>query len=263
MDFLLECIGFPPGTDADDLIRRVRDQGESVPWRGDPSSHRRLLLADGLELRLDREVDQDFWTLLPHFKVPYRLRVAVESLVAVPDSPFDALLIGWAAPPAPEAPESDGQGAYRLAAWLTDARRLPRQLRQGHVLAVGVAGFALEVSYVGPNEGVRDRDILELPHGAFVAPLTGSDSPGGCSEVSLRVKEIRHLRNPITGLTVDVLITDAPERPLLLFLSPWQLFNDGLLQARPGWRIEGTFLFTGRIEGGLPGPRRRLKRAFG
>lgn len=263
MDFLLECIGFPPATDADELISRVRHEGEPVPWRGNPRSHLRLPLADGLELRLDREEGQDFWTLLPHFKVPYRLRVAVESIVTVPDSPFDALLIGWASPPAPEAPESEGRGAYRLAAWLTDARRLPRRLAQNHVLAIGIAGFALEVSYVGPNEGVRDRRILELPHGAFVTPLTGSDNPGGCSEVSLRVKEIRHLRNPITGLIVDVLVADAPERPLLLFLSPWQLFNDGLPPARPGWRIEGTFLFTGRIEGGLPRRKRRLERAFG
>ena len=57
--------------------------------------------------------------------------------------------------------------------------------------------------------------------------------------------------------------SDAPGRPLLLFVSPWQLSTDGLPAPRPGWRIEGHFLFTGVIAGGLPGPRRAITRSFG
>ena len=260
MEFLLECIGFSPNENPDQLVERARVEGEAVPWRGDPDNHRRLALGGGLELRVDREPGQDFWSLLPHFRSRQRMRVAVESLRAVPDSPFDALLTGWVAPPVPaESGPAQTPGAYRLTTWLTDARRLPRRLPAGHVLAVSVAGFALTVEYVGPNSGVSDPRWLECRRGAHVAPLGGADAPGGCSEVSLRVREIRHLRNAVTGRPVDLVVTDAPERPLVLFLSPWQLARDGLPAPRPGWRIEGAFLFTGTIAGGLPrpGPRTR------
>ncbi len=267
MEFLLECIGFPPDLDRDALVHRVRTGGEAVAWRGDPENHKRLPLGGGLELRLDREPGQDFWTLLPYFRVPHRLRVGVSSLRNVEDSPFDALLTGWACPPSPLEPEpawgSDAPGAYQIATWLTDARRLPRRIPPGHVLAVSVAGFALHVEYVGPNSGVRDVTILERPRGASIAPLGGHEDPGGCSNVSLRIREIRHLRNPLSGEAVDVLLTDAPGRPLLLFVSPWQLRTDGLPAPRPGWRIEGHFLFTGVIAGGLPGRGRGAPRSFG
>ena len=93
-------------------------------------------------------------------------------------------------------------------------------------------------------------------------PLGDPEAPGGCSELSLRIKSIRHLLNPMSGRQVAILETDAPGRPLLLFVSPWQLAEEGLLAPRPGWRIEGTFLFSGTVSGGLPrtrlGPRERL-----
>jgi len=254
VDFLLECIGFPPDYDTDALVERVRSEGEPVAWRGDPENHLRLPLGEGLELRLDREPGQDFWTLLPHFRVPHRLRVAVDEVRTIPDSPFDALLTGWASPPSPYERRELGMtepGAFRLSTWLTDARRLPSKLELGHVLAISIAGFALEVSYVGPNAGVKDQAILERRRGALVEPLGGALNPGGCSDVSVRVKSLQRLRNQLTGETVELVVADAPERPLLLFLSPWQLRMDGLPTPRPGWRIEGTFMFTGRIAGGV------------
>ncbi len=262
MDFLLECIGFLPEDDPESLAELALREGEAAPWRGDPDRHRRLDLGGGLELRADREEGQDFWTVLPHYQVPHRMRVAVEQLQLVPDSPFDALLSGWACPP-PPGEVTDAPGAYRLTTWLSDARRLPRSLPAGHVLAVSVAGFALDVTYVGPNDGVRDQAILERERGAFVAPLGAGDAPGGCCDVSLRIREIRHVRNRVTGRAVDVLVCDAPDRPLTLFTSPFQLEHDGYEAPRPGWRIEGTFLFTGHVSGGLRGPRREAGRAFG
>ena len=73
------------------------------------------------------------------------------------------------------------------------------------------------------------------------------------------MRAVRHLSNPLTGRPVDLLEVDAPERPLHLFVSPWQLREQGFDAPRPGWRIEGTFFFTGRIAGGLPGPRARAR----
>lgn len=269
MDFLLECIGFPPTYDLAQLEAMILADGEPIAWRGAPEDHRRLDLGNGLELRMEREGIGKPWSILPHFRASSRLRVAVESIRRLPDSPFDALLNGWAAPEVP-SPEIDWTlggrtpaGAYQLACFLTDARRLPNRLRRGQVLAVSVAGFALDVSYIGPNSGMSTPELLEAPRGALIAPLGGEQDPGGCAEVSLRIKELKHLSNPITEKPVDLLEADAPGRPLQLLISPWQLEQDGHAIPRPGWRIEGTFLFIGRIAGGLGGPSRKTGRAFG
>ena len=277
MDFLLECIGFPPDHPLDELVERVRAEGESAPWRGPADMHMRLALGGGLELRADRDEESGIWSILPHFQSNRRLRVAVDEIRSVPDSRFDALLVGWAAPPiraeeklsATEIEEradtltAHAPGAYPLSTYLTDARRLPARLPQGHVLAVSVAGFALDVSYLGTNSGVFDRSVLELESGASIRPLGAADDPGGCAEVSLRIQEVLHLENPITKVRFDRLEVDAPARPHTLFVSQWQLDQDGLPPPRPGLRVEGTFMFSGRIAGGLPGPKRRARGNFG
>jgi hypothetical protein len=48
-----------------------------------------------------------------------------------------------------------------------------------------------------------------------------------------------------------------------LFVSRWQLEADKLPAPRPGLRIEGSFLFTGRLAGGLPGPKQTARHSFG
>jgi hypothetical protein len=263
VDFLLECIGFPPDYPLDDLIQRVLEEGEPAAWRGDPARHRRLVLGGGLELRLDKDHGQKHWNLLPHYQVSHRLRVAVDEIRALPDSPFDALLIGWAVPPLEADEPRTRPGAYRVSAYITDARRLPKNLPPGHVLALSVAGFALDVTYIGPDEGARDPQILDEECGASIRPLGAPGDPGGCAEVSLRIQSIRHLANPITGIPVEALEVDAPGRPLELFASRWQMEKDGLPPPRPGWRIEGTFMISGRIAGGLPGPGQQARESFG
>ena len=55
VDFLLECIGFPPGYDLDALAGEVRARGEPVPWRGKSGEHLRLAIGGGLEVRLDTD----------------------------------------------------------------------------------------------------------------------------------------------------------------------------------------------------------------
>lgn len=252
MDFLLECIGFPPHTDLAELAARIRREGEAVALRGPRGEHRRLSFPGGLEVRLDREEGAANDSLWPYYDVPRRLRVAVDGLRRVPDSPFDALLTGRANPPLPEDPWCEANGEeYPLSAYLCDARRLPRQLPRGHVLAVSIAGFALDVSYVGPNEGVQNPYLAEEPGGAVLLPLEGSEQPGGCMELSLPVRAIHHLENPLTHEPIEMVEADAPGRPLDLFLSRWQLRNHLLPLPRPGWRIEGAFLFNGRASGGL------------
>lgn len=245
LDFLLECVGFPPSYDRDELVALVERSGEPTAWRGPQGVHKRLPLGDGLELRLDQDEQQEFANLWPHYEVPWRMRVAVERLTAIPDQPHDVLLHGTANPPLP------GEGAwspdsFRLASYLSDRRRLPRVLPRGHVLAVSVAGFALDVSSIRPPTETSE---------ARFAPLGAADEPGGCMDVSARVRRVRHLRNPITGIAVRLVEVDAPGRALPLFVSAWQLEEDGLPLPRPGWQVDGCFVFTGRVAGGLPAPR--------
>jgi len=258
MDFLLECIGFPPDHDLDALAHLAREGGESVAWRGPAGEHLRLDLGDGLELRMDREEGSAHWTLLPYFRANHRLRVAVETLERPADSPFDVLVTGWANPPARAAGAEPGAESWHLSATLTDARRVPLDLIRGHVLGLALAGFALDVEDVlPPSESSSGAGE------AWIGVVGGADAPGGCVELSLPVRSVRELANGMTGAAVVQIEVDAPGRPLELFVSPWQLEADGLLAPSPGSRIEGIFLLSGRVAGGIDGPSRRVGRAFG
>src|SRR6185369_9090068 len=210
VDFLLECIGFPPDTQLDDIVARVLEDGEPAAWRGAPEHHRRLGLGGGLEIRIDKEPGRRFWTVLPHYQVGHRLRVAVDEIRALPDSPFDALVHGWAAPPL-DAEEARLQpGSYRLSAFVTDARRLPPRLPFGHVLALSIAGFALDVTRIGPEPGSGRAALPSEEPGTRIVPLGAPGDPGGCSDVALRILRIVHLENRITGVPVEILEVDAP-----------------------------------------------------
>jgi hypothetical protein len=254
VDFLLECIGFAPDHDLAELARTARERGEPVAWRGPHGEHYRLPLGGGLDLRIDREDEASPWTLYPHFQSAHRLRMSIEGVCTLPDSPYDALVSGWANPPLDGAPEESPE-AYPLSIVLTDRRRLPRGLESGHVLAVSIAGFALDVEFVG-NEGGQVEDGKRLlPGGGWIQPLGGVEDPGGCVELSLQ--------NSMTGAEVAMLEVDTPGRPMLLFTSPWQLQCDGLPSPEPGSRVVGTFLLTGRIAGGLASPTKKLGRVFG
>ncbi|MEX1024289.1 MAG: hypothetical protein WD226_04350 [Planctomycetota bacterium] len=264
MDFLLECIGFPPDVDVDALAARIRAEGEPVAYRGPGGEHLKLRLPGRIELRLDREADDLVTQVFPYYDVPRRLRVRVARVERLLDSPFDALLVGSANPPLPdeEAADRRPESEYALATYLTDARRLPGHVSQGHVLAVSVAGFALDVESSAPDERAPDERAPDErapdaraqhdPEAAFIAPLTDPSAPSGTVALSLVVERVRRVTNPWSGEEFLALEVAAPERALDLFVSRWQLAADGLDEPQVGWRIAGTFLFTGRVSGGLP-----------
>ena len=262
MDFLLECIGFPPNQDLDELVELARSRGEAVAWRGPRGEHLRLELGGGLELRIDREEGSGPWTLYPYFRAEDRRRLAVESVRPLPDSPSDALVTGWADPPL-DGDARSSSDSYLLSAILTDARRLPRDLERGHVIAVSLAGFALDVEQLGGAPQREPEKTRCFSDGGWLAPLGGSDDPGGCVELSLCIANTRRLINPLTGAEVEVLEAEVPDRALVLFASPWQLTGDRLPPPRPGSWIRGVFLLTGRVAGGLPSATEHVGRAFG
>lgn len=259
----MECIGFPPDQDLAAVARLARARGERVAWRGPTGDHWRLALGGGLEVRLDREEDRPFWSLTPYFQSAQRVRVAIENLAYADDAPDDALVAGWANPPVGLHPETPSPESYPVRALVSDSRRLPKRLERGHVIALSLAGFALDVTYVGPDGGARDPLIPGLPYGAGIQALGDDGDPGGCLEVSLRVKAVRTLENPLTGRLVDLVEVETPGRALPFFVSPWQLEVDRLPRPRAGLRIEGTFYLCGRIAGGLGGPSRIVGERFG
>src|SRR5262245_50093416 len=77
MDFLLECIGFPPDTDLSGLAAHIRGKGERSALRGPAGEHLRVPISGGLEVRLDREAGQEHDSLWPYYEAPRRLRVAL------------------------------------------------------------------------------------------------------------------------------------------------------------------------------------------
>lgn len=281
MEFLLECIGFPPSHDFAGLAHHAARHGSPVAWRGPAGLHKSLELGDGLALHVDREEGEQGLSLFPFVRSACRLRVAVESLRTPPDSPCDAIVVGWVLAPKPSpsdcisggplgiAPllgaENDseyhpgagirglGLGSTRLSALLTDARLLPKRIPAGHVLAVGLAGFAIHVDQLQAD---ADRTLM-------IRPLNGPDDPAGCVEIAAPITGITELRNPLTGARIQRVEIDLDGRALGLHLSPWQLFEDGLRPARVGDRIEGTFLLSGRVLGGLPSVRRKVGACFG
>lgn len=255
VDFLLECIGFPPDHPLEELVDRVLTAGEPAPWRGDARDHRRLALGSGLELRMDRSAASRPWNLLPHYQPMRRLRVSVDDLRPLPDSPFDVLLQAWVAPPVDPAERRLRKGAYRLGVNLVDARKLPNAIDYGHVLAVQAAGFALDIASIHPR--------ADATHEPWVRPLSGENDPGGCADLSLGIRGISRFTNPITGLEIQALELDAPEFPLTVFLSPWELERNGLEAPRAGGTITGSFLFLGTIAAGIGQPARSVGRNFG
>jgi hypothetical protein len=260
MDFLLECVGFPPDQDQERLVALARQAGERAPWRGATGEHLRVALGHGLELRVDRERGARHWTALPYFESTRRTRVALERVQALPDSTADALLEGWAHPPLPGG-EGDGQSldAWRLSMILTDARRLGVDLSPGAVLALSMAGFALNVDDVWRVD-VADGQAVRP---SSVRPLGRNEEPGGCVEITARVRSARDLANPLTERSVRLLELELPGKPLEVFVSPWQLEQDGLVLPGQGDWLAGVFLLTGRLAGGLASPAARLGRAFG
>jgi len=264
VEFLLECIGFPPEVDVDRLVELSRTRGERAPWRGPAGEHLRLALGGGLEIRADRESDGDPWSVHPFFQCEHRMRLAVETVRKAPDSRYDAMVIGWANPPI-EGHPSNSPDAYPISAIVTDARRLPRSMERGHVLAVSVAGFALDVECIGSlaHCSARKQPMRRFEQGGWVQPIGGTEDPGGCVELMLRIDRIEERTNPLTEARVALLETATPERPLTLFASPWQLDVDDLQPPRAGDWIRGVFLLTGRITGGLQTASERLGARFG
>jgi hypothetical protein len=261
MDFLLECIGFPPDQDPAEIVELALAHGERAAWRGPKGDHWRLALGGGLELYVDREGRASAWSIHPCFASRHRLRLAIETARELPDSPCDALISGWGNPPVGADP-STSRDAYMLSALLNDARILPRDLRRGHVLAVALAGFALDVESARGSGG-RPPPTRRFPDGGWIQPLGATEDPGGCVELDLGVRSVARLLNPLTKHAVAAIEADAPGRPLTLFTSPWQHDLDGVPRPAPGTRIRGTFLLSGRVAGGLPSAAERLGASFG
>ena len=233
LDFLLDCIGFPPSHDFPSLARHAEELGHPVAWRGPGGLHRSLAVAPGVAVHVDREEHEHVASLSPFALAEGRLRVAVEALRPSPDSPCDTILHGRLLQDddlvAGDLSTSKGlflPAAHAIDAVLADGRLLPRHLPHGHVLALTLAGFGIHVEALEP-----DRSSAAHYH---LAVLEGSDVPAGCIELSARIVELATFTNELAQAPFHrAVVALGPERDprtvrLALYLIPWQLFDCGL-----------------------------------
>lgn len=267
MDFLLECVGFPPDWPLRRLVDAAQARGEPAAWRGPAATHKSLRLGELVEVLVERD-GAGPWSCLPLCASPHRLRLAVQARAKIADARFDALVSGRVLPDgARHATPGDradaGAGGYGASACLVDARKLPRRLAAGHVLALELCALALDVSYIGADKGCEHPQALDMERGAWLAPLAGVDDPSGAMELSARIARIVREKNPLTDEPYEVLELDCPVRPIRALCSRWSREAEGLEPPQVGARIEGVFLFAGRVRGGLPGPQGRARANFG
>lgn len=269
MQFLLECIGFGPNHDLDDLQRRLQREGLAVRGRSGEGDHRRLLLSHGLEVWLDpgRDARADAPAIEPMLwpgVAPGRPSAfQVHGLEAPHGAPFSSVVRASLAERRSSA-ERDGEGTRRLdggpvIGWsfaLVDDGPPPQI---GDALELALTGFALDVTAVLPAPpGGRAR--LDGARGWVTPQFSGPELPG-CIEVALPIEAVQVLHNPLTEEPVERVVTTTAEGVRLeLFTSRWQREEDGLAPLEPGGWIAGTFLAVGRRAEGYPYPRRAVSR---
>ncbi len=278
MQFLLECIGFGPDHDLDDLQRQLRREGRSVRGRSGEGDHRRLLLSHGLEVWLDPgcpptrnqpAIEPMLWPgVAPGRPSAFTIH-GLEDPLGAPFSsvvraslairPQSAASGAPAASPGqdPWAPQRRDDGP--VVGWsfaLVDDGPPPSR---GDVVELALSGFALDVTATLPPPACG-RSRLEGSRGWVTPQFSGPELPG-CVELALPIEGLQVLVNPITGEPVErVVSTTSDGVRLELFSSRWQREEDGLGPLEPGGWIAGTFLLVGRRAEGYPYPRRAVSR---
>lgn len=288
MQFLLECIGFGPDHDLEDLQRRLQREGMAVRGRSGEGDHQRLLLSHGLEVWLDpgRPADAGSPAIEPMLwpgVAPGRPSAfQVRGLEDPHGAPFSSVVRASLAPrrggapdPLPMCAESSAGADHQNSCSTADRT----QRRDGgpvigwsfalvddgppprvdEVIELALTGFALDVTAVLPAPpGGRAR--LDSARGWVTPQFSGPELPG-CIEVALPIAAVQVLQNPLTGEPVERVVTQTPEGVRLeLFTSRWQRGEDGLAPLEPGGWIAGTFLAVGRRAEGYPFPRRAVSR---
>ena len=272
MDFLLECIGFPPHADLVALARRVRERGRRAPAhtaRGRAPEHLRLTLAGGLEVQLiePERGPGATWErdLLPGFRAAPAHAVHVRR--SGPEAGGGAWIAGTLATVAPANHSRirrgdladrgrrfggghrslGGPAGVELRASVRDAARPPRT---GGISRFALTGFAVDVAGLdepGPSSArtaaLRAGTALEgwSTRRGWIGPVRDRCAPRTVVELDLPIDSVSVLENPLTGEPVDLLTVLLPSGRLPLFTSRWQLAEDRLPRPEPGMWVRGAF----------------------
>jgi hypothetical protein len=274
MDFLLETIGFPPGPATE---RWMSEQTR----RGGP---RRVPSGPGMAVFVERGQLDGPLALWPSLLGGSRQRLEIRRLAPWPpeDGPperrprglpgIQALLEGrlcgplrsaaYGNPSAPTAPRLPGEAAATVqelsACLVDDPLAAPEDglppLAPGQRADFELAAFALDVEQVAgqPNQPSQRRGAPRVlaspfePSGQRVAPLSGRQAPAGCVELELEVRRQRRQANRLTGRVYERFEASLGDGELTLFVSRWQLEQDGLPRPEPGAWIRGCFWIEAR-----------------
>lgn len=280
MDFLLETIGFPPGPATE---RWMSEQTR----RGGP---RRVSSGPDMSVFVERGQWDAPLALWPSLLGGSRQRLEIRRLGPWPPEEagaarpprglpgIQALLegrlcrgesgkgrSGAGGPPPLRSGAGAVGGAEELSACLVDDPRLEPgaglpPLAAGQRAEFELAAFALDVEQIAarPNQPSQRRGAPRVQSGGRerggqrLAPLSGRMAPAGCVELELELLRQKRQANRLTGRVYERFEAALGDGELTLFVSRWQLEQDGLPRPEPGAWIRGCFWIEARRLAPLP-----------
>ncbi len=259
MHFLLESLGFPPGTDfvqlagavsKTELSGRAFEFGCGLGLHAGPEVG--LSSRAGGGTRLARSAPERADGLWPSFRGAAPMRLEVQTVARAEEAPRFASLEG----------RLGELGSWSSAsipiAWLDSMAPAAGEIRYVHLGGFAVDVESLQFPASRPRFSFESAAArLRTPFGRFVR---SSDRyvPKHVIELDLEIDRVFVLENPWTHEPFDLVEALVPGGRLPLFVSRWQLKEDGLPAPEPGMRIRGAFWLcangerTGQVSGRRP-----------
>lgn len=242
LHFLLESLGFPPGTDfvrlagavsKTEVSGRTFEFGCGLGLHG--SRRGEAPRANAYGKRLHRTAPERADGLWPSFRGAAPVRFEVESVAPAEEAPRFASLQGRL------GEVGSSSTASVPIAWMDSAAPAAGEIRYVHL-----CGFAIDVESLGflacpPRFSFQPGTARQAASfGRFERPLD-LGAPRNVIELDLNIDRVFVLENPLTHESFDLVEVLAPGGRLPLFVSRWQLEEDGLPAPEPGMRIRGAF----------------------
>lgn len=263
MHFLLESLGFPPGTDFVRLaaeVARTERRGQSFELLGGLGLRAEQAPVPGrsaAQSEAPQDLPIDLW---PSFRGASPVRLTVASVERSLDCGGLVTVqgrVGSILEPNPldlpvafledEAPVAGDVGQVHLCGFSVDVDALgfpsqpcaeTNQLRAENRIHGQLDGLGAGRIYPGRLAGPEDAPRLKR--------LPGFAAPRHVVELEFTIDRVFVLENPLTHEPFDLIETRTGDTRLPLFVSRWQLEEDGFPAPEPGMRLRGAFWLGAR-----------------